>query len=661
MTMTEASRERGLKRLGPDHVRAILGDDGPLAVALPGYENRASQQDMAVAVADVFRDGGELLVEAGTGTGKTLAYLIPAVLSGQRVVISTGTKNLQEQLFYKDVPLLRKAMKVPFTACLMKGRGNYLCLTRYAQFAMQPTFRFFEEAHHFDSLARWADQTKTGDRAEIPGAPERLDFWKGISARSENCVGKECSEFDRCYVTKLRQRAAESEIIIVNHHLLFADLMVREGSYGEVIPEYDYVILDEAHQIEDVATQYFGFGVSTARVEELARDTEAAWESRASGKHLSQARVEMRRLRNTARELFDAYRAKDERYRIRPAKTTPIQERLRKSLAKELRKLGSGLGAIPNPDESTVALGRRASEIEIDLEAILAAADPESVSWCESRERSVALHNSPINIAPLLQQMLLERKRAVVLTSATLAVEDSFDYISQRIGVHAEQCRRLASPFDYRKQALLYIPKHLPAPRDGAFLERAIAETRAILAASRGRAFVLFTSFANLHAMQRAFVGTLAFPVLVQGEAPRSELLDKFKDTPNAVLLATSSFWEGVDVMGEQLSCVIVDKLPFAVPGDPLISARIDLVASSGGNAFSDYQVPMAVLSLKQGLGRLIRSTLDRGVVAVLDSRIANMNYGERFIASLPPYRLTHDRAEVERFFGAGPGDPNHA
>ncbi|TDI47048.1 MAG: DEAD/DEAH box helicase [Acidobacteria bacterium] len=655
--MTESTSlsppKRELDRLDVDHVRELLGEGSPLETALPAFEYRRSQQDMAAAVAEAFRDGGELLVEAGTGTGKTLAYLIPAVLSGQRVVVSTGTKNLQEQLFYKDIPLLRKAMKVPFTACLMKGRGNYLCLTRHAQFAMQPNFRQFQEASHFDTVERWAGITKTGDRAEIPGIPDRLDFWKGISARSENCTGRDCSEFERCYVTKIRQRAAESDIIIVNHHLLFADLMVRAGSYGEVLPEYDYLILDEFHQIEDVATQYFGLIVSNVRVEDLVRDCEEAWKTRAHGKRVSQAQLQLRRLRNSGLELFESFRGRDERYRLEPKALMPAQERLRDSFVKELAKVRSELSGIPTPDEVTVSLSRRASEIEMDLLSILAASDPEAVSWCDQRERSVALRSSPIHVAPFLQASLFERKHAVVMTSATLAVDDSFEYMGSRLGVATDRCMTLPSPFDYREQALLYVARHLPPPREKAFMDEAIAEIRSLLAASRGRAFVLFTSFQNLRATKRAFEGNLPYPLLVHGDAPRGELLERFRETPGAVLLGTSSFWEGVDVMGEQLSCVIVDKLPFAVPGDPLVSARIDLVASSGGNGFADYQVPMAILSLKQGFGRLIRSKTDRGVVAILDSRVANMGYGKRFLSSLPPYRLTYDRRDVTSFFEA--------
>jgi ATP-dependent DNA helicase DinG len=646
--------ERGLDALDPERIRDVLGPSGPFSRSLAGFEHRESQQEMAAAVADLLREGGELLVEAGTGTGKSLAYLVPAILSGQRVVISTGTKNLQEQLFYKDIPLVRKALNLPFTACLMKGRGNYLCLARFSQFQAQPAFRFFEEATHFETLQRWSQMTKSGDRSEIPGVPERLDFWKGISARSENCVGKECPDFDRCYVTKLRQRAADSELIVVNHHLLFADLVVRQGAYGEVIPDYDYLVLDEAHQLEDVATANFGLTVTSAGVEELAQDAEKAWDGRRERSRARQALSELKRLRGASQELFQSYRpreGKEDRYRLRPKSATPEQERAVDGFRRQLSRIREGLEGIPEPDESTVALSRRASEIDVDLEVIVSAADPEAVSWCERRERSVALRSSPIRVAPLVRSMLLDRKRAVVLTSATLAVDESFDYVSSRLGVGTDRGRLLPSPFDYRSQALFYIPRQLPPPKDPGFIKGAADEIRLLLRASRGRAFLLFTSFANLHAVRKELEPDLPFPLFVQGEASRGEILESFRETPGAVLLATSSFWEGVDVMGEQLSLVVIDKLPFAVPSDPLVSARMDFVTGTGGNAFAEYQVPMAVLTLKQGLGRLIRSKSDRGVVAVLDSRLSTMAYGKRFLGSLPPYRLTHDRDEVERFF----------
>ena len=646
----ETSAARGLGRLQPQEIEKLLGPDGPLARELPEFEHRLPQVEMAIAVADAFREGGEVLVEAGTGTGKTLAYLIPAVLSGQRVVISTGTKNLQEQLYYKDLPLLRKVLGVGFKACLMKGRSNYLCLSRYDQFAVQPSFRMFEEAEHFDTLARWVPMTKTGDRAEVPGFPENVEFWGRLSAKSENCIGKECRDFDKCFVTRLRQQASESEIIIVNHHLLFADLIVREGSYGEVLPDYDFLVLDEAHQVEDVATQYFGASVSSFRVEELARDATAAWESRTPRQR--RPLEDIRVLRRVAQEFFEGYRVSKDRYRLGNVSQSPRQTQAYQALSAHVERLATALKGIPEPDESTVGLARRSAEILFDLERILVNPDAESVSWCEVRERSVVLRASPINVSELVSKSLLERKRSVVMTSATLSIDGSLDYTRDRLGSQPREQKVLRSPFDFSRQTVLYIPNGMPAPRHPSFLTRVAEEVLALTKASDGRAFVLFTSFANLHGVEQLVRDRIDYPLLVQGEAPRGELLDRFRATPGAVLLATSSFWEGVDVVGEQLSCVIIDKLPFAVPADPLVSARIDWVEDRGGNGFHDYQVPMAILGLKQGLGRLIRSRSDRGLLAVLDSRLLRMGYGERFLASLPPFPVTHRREEAIEFFG---------
>ncbi len=639
------------QRLSSDEVARLLGPQGPLVTAFTEFEHRQCQVEMAVAVAEAFREGGECLVEAGTGTGKTLAYLIPAVLSGQRVVISTGTKNLQEQLFYKDIPLVRKALGQNFSACLVKGRGNYLCRLRFDDFARQPTFRFLEETEHYDTMLRWSAMTKTGDRADVAGIPEKLEFWGKVSARSENCIGKKCSDYDRCYVTRLRQRAAESRIVVVNHHLLFADLMVREGSYGEVLPRYDYLVVDEAHQMEDVATQYFGVSVSNYRFEELARDVEAAWKDR---KNPQGARApEMRGLRQISQEFFELYRGGKDRYRIGLEEEPAHRVRSYEKLRQEIQSVASELKAIPSPDEITVALGRRAAEILFDLDRIHSASDPESVSWCELRERAVVLRSSPINVSELVRRSLLDQKRAVVLTSATLAVEGTFDYIIRQLGIVPREEKVLASPFDFSRQAILFVPRDMPAPRHPDFVARAAEEVLGLIQASRGRAFVLFTSFANLHSVRKRIEDRLDYPLLVQGEAPRGELLERFKTTSGAVLFATSSFWEGVDVVGEALSCVIIDKLPFAVPADPLVAARIDWVERQGGNGFSDFQVPMAILSLKQGLGRLIRSRRDRGALAVLDSRLLSKRYGQRFLASLPSCPLTHRRQDVQEFFDA--------
>jgi ATP-dependent DNA helicase DinG len=610
---------------------------------------------MASAVWQAFRDGGQLLVEAGTGTGKTLAYLVPAVLSGRRVVISTGTKNLQEQLFYKDIPLVRRALGVRFSASLMKGRSNYLCRLRFAEFRREPTFRVFAEAEHFDTVERWAGLTKEGDRAEVPGLPEQVEFWSRISAKNDTCVGKKCPEFEGCYVTRMRERAAESRVVVVNHHLLFADLLVREGAYGQVLPEYDDLVVDEAHQIEEVATQYFGLSVSTYQLDELVRDGEAAWDGQDGRRR--RERQELHRLRALGRDFFEAFRAGGDRYRIGGAGEPAERRRLFAELRPQLERVAADFQSMPKPDESTAALVRRANAIALDLEAIVSASAADSVSWCEQRERSVVLRSSPIDVSRLVASFLFEKKRTVVLTSATLSVDRSFDYVRARLGLSPTGEAQLASPFDYRRQAVLYIPRDVPDPRQPAFIERVAEEVLALTEASRGRAFVLFTSFANLHAVRRRIAPQIQYPLLVQGERPRSELLDRFRSTRGAVLLASASFWQGVDVAGEQLSTVIIDKLPFASPSDPLVSARIQWVESKGKSAFNDYQVPMAILSLKQGLGRLIRTETDRGVLAILDSRLVRMSYGRRFLESLPPCPLTHRREDVLRFWSNG-GQP---
>jgi ATP-dependent DNA helicase DinG len=533
----------------------------------------------------------------------------------------------------------------------MKGRSNYLCLSRFEHFRAQPTLKFEGEGDHLDTVERWAGLTKTGDRAEITGLPETLDFWSRISARSENCVGRDCRDYDRCFITRMREKSKESEVVVVNHHLLFADLVVREGSYGEVLPDYDYLIIDEAHQIEDVATQYFGAAVTSYQVEELARDAEALWDERGSSLPAHRA---LGVLRQVSRDFFDSYRIGPERFRIGGQEEPREREGLYAELGRTLETVTADLKGMPNPSDATVALSRRAGEIAADLSWILAADDPGSVSWCELRERSVALRSSPVDVSEPTRRHLLDRKRAVVLTSATLAVESSFTYLRERLGVRAREEQALPSPFDFARQAVLYVPRHLPDPAHPGFAEAAAEEVLALIRASRGRAFVLFTSFANLHAVRRRIEGRSLFPLLVQGELPRSELLDRFRETPGAVLLASSSFWQGVDVAGDQLSMVIIDKLPFASPNDPLISARIAWTEHHGGSGFDDYQVPMAILALKQGLGRLIRTAVDRGALAILDGRLWRRGYGRRFLASLPPSPLTHDRGDVDRFFAEG-------
>jgi ATP-dependent DNA helicase DinG len=626
---------------------SFFGHDGLLARVLPGYEERPAQQKLSEAVAGVLENGGLLLAEAGTGTGKTLAYLLPAVELSRRVVVSTGTKNLQEQLVTKDIPLLAKALGRDLSVAVMKGRGNYLCLLRHASFAKGGTFRRTDEIPLFRSVEAWATETETGDRAEIADLPDSVDFWREISAASENCIGQSCSLFDACWVTKMRQRALEADLVVVNHHLLCADLAVKEGSYGQVIPPYDTVILDEAHLVEDVATQYFGVQVSSYRVEELTRDVER--ELKAAELDAREVRSEVASVRMRAERLFRQL-ARGPGSRLAPNWITTRATEEALALLQRLEGLRTALLALPDRPESIGGLAGRTLTLAAELAFLFKAEDDSHVYFIETRGRGVFLRAMPIDVSERLKELLFDGVRAAVLTSATLAVDGGFTYMKDRLGIEATDELLLPSPFHYPEQAILYVPRAIPEPPAPGFVDHAAEEIVRLLELSRGRAFVLFTSYANMNAVAERIAGRIDYPVFIQGEAPKPALLEMFRETPHAVLLATTSFWQGVDVVGEQLSCVVIDKLPFASPGDPVVAARIERLRSHGGNPFGEYQVPVAVLMLKQGLGRLIRSASDTGILAVLDSRLMRKAYGSRFLESLPPARLVHDLAEVERF-----------
>ena len=642
-------------------VARALAPEGALARTLDGFEARPGQAEMADAVAAVIADGGVLLAEAGTGTGKTLAYLVPAIYSRQRVLVSTGTKNLQEQIFYKDLPVLRDALRVPFKATYMKGRGNYLCLHRFEALRERAPA---EHAFQVRAIEEWAQATETGDRAELEDLPEDLPLWNDIAATAENCLGADCPQYADCFVTRMRQRAAESDLVIVNHHLLCADAAVRQSTFGEVIPDCRYAVVDEAHQLEDVATQYFGISVSTYRIEDLARDTERALSARlvADRDRAAQLMIDVGRMRERARDLFAALRGlhldaagagtAESRVRIGPRQTLQVAEE-GAALIDALTALEADVRLARDVPEDVASLAGRAAAIRDELRLLLRADDAAYVYYLEIRGRGVFLRASPVDVSNIIRELLLDRMRATVLTSATLAVDGSFAYIKSRLGIGRAQELRLASEFDYSRQSILYLPKGLPDPRSPQFAAAVARLVVEILTRTQGRAFVLFTSYANLRDVHAIVAAELEYPILVQGTAPRSALLRAFKGTPNAVLLATSSFWQGVDVVGEALSCVIVDKLPFASPADPITAARIEAINARGGSAFGDYQVPLAILTLQQGLGRLLRHRHDRGVLAVLDPRLRTMAYGRRFLASLPPAPVTDRLDDLETFFAA--------
>ncbi len=657
-------------------VEAVFADGGPLARSIAGYEPREGQRRMAEAVASAIDSGGTLLAEAGTGTGKTLAYLVPAILSRTRVLVSTGTKNLQEQIYFKDLPALQAALGVPFTATLMKGRSNYLCLHRFELYRDAvdngASARLIDTSDRvlLPVLNAWAATTETGDRAELRELPEDLSLWKDIAADAETCLGTECPRYSDCYVTRMRQRAAESDVVIVNHHLLCADASVRQSAYGEVIPSCSTLVIDEAHQLEDVATQYFGRAFSNFRVEDLVRDVARLFAAARKQPPYDDHDVDraLMRVGERARMFFSglslaravqAGGAGDTRARY---SADSLAEHFEDGmmLAGAIEGLEAVLALItakkPQEGEEEMAdavstLQHRAGELRDDLRFLMRAGDPDFVYYLEVRARSVVLKASPVDVSRIIRDALFERMRTTVLTSATLAVDGSFEYVKGRLGIKNADALRVPSEFDYATQALLYLPKRMPSPKAPAFAESAASEITRILTCSRGRAFVLFTSYAVLRTVQRIVEMSLPYPVLVQGTLPRTELIERFRSTPNAVLLATSSFWQGVDVVGDALSCVIIDRLPFASPGDPVTAARIDAINAKGGDAFADYQVPLAILALQQGLGRLIRHRTDRGVLAVLDPRLRTMGYGARFLASLPPAPVTHELHAVEQFF----------
>jgi ATP-dependent DNA helicase DinG len=634
----------------------VFGPDGLIARAHPEYEYRPGQIDMARAVMRAFEEKRHLIVEAGTGTGKTLAYLVPAVaaaLGGNgRVIVSTGTKNLQEQLMEKDIPFLQNVLPKPFSATYMKGRNNYLCLNRLARAQSAPVLEGLDEVDYFDEVCHWSRDSETGDRAELANLPESLSFWRHIDARSESCLGQKCPDYDACFITRMRGRAQEADIVVVNHHLFFADLSLRNGNYGSVLPDYTAVILDEAHLVEEVASEYFGAQVSNYQIDDLVRDLGALMiEDAAVDQELTHSVARMSRFADNFFMGFRDGRGEEGRYPIIPGtfarrnsdgemQATSLGE-LYMALEGAIARTDTTLDALPEKPPEVEALIRRLRELRFELEFIVTGSDKKFVYWLERRNRGVFLRASPIDVAGLLQDKLFEEVPTVVLTSATLSSGGNFTFIRDRLGLDTADDLIASSSFDYESQAILYLPARMPEPRDREWAAAAAAEVTRILNATEGRAFVLSTSLAGMQSLFENVWAEIDYPCLVQGSASKSQLLKQFRDTPNAVLFATSSFWQGVDVRGEQLSCVIIDKLPFAVPTDPIVAARQRSIEDSGGSSFYQYSVPQAIIALKQGLGRLIRSTTDRGVLAILDPRLRTKGYGRTFLQSLPPCRVT--------------------
>jgi ATP-dependent DNA helicase DinG len=658
-------------------VAELLRDALPRA--LPTWEPRPAQIEMAERVERALEKGRALVVEAGTGTGKTLAYLLPAARSGLKVVVSTATKTLQEQLADKDVPLVQ-ALGADARFAFLKGRQNYLCLLRKEHFDRQPTFAVREEAGLYDRLHAWAQETQTGDRAELADLPESFSAWRDVSSTTDTCTGQKCPHYDRCFVFKMRRQAAEADVVVVNHHLFFADLALRSSSAGDagaaVLPRYDAVIFDEAHAVEEVATENFGAQLSSFRISELARDVLRLQTAPAAARDLAA------RLAREGSAFFEAaarcrpeggrFSRDSDRWTLSSGSLAPAEpERL--VLVELLRALGAALSG--SADDEVQLLERRCLILGADLalfgdsDAVGGRADIEYeeprplrslVQWAEQRAGHLFLHASPVDVASLLQDRLYDRIGPVVFTSATLSVAGSLDYFARRVGLRDAHGPLfpldetvLASPFDFENNAAIYLPRRMADPRDERFAVAVADELRQLLPITSGRAFALFTSLRVMRQVHALLAPELPWQVLLQGERPKAQLLRAFREKPS-VLFASQSFWEGVDVQGEALSLVVIDKLPFASPGEPLVEARIERLRAQGEEPFTAFQVPEAALALKQGFGRLIRSAKDRGIVALLDPRLTQKGYGRRFLESLPRCRIVRTPEEA-RGFWTGP------
>jgi ATP-dependent DNA helicase DinG len=632
----------------------IFSEKGPLAEGIPGYRTRQQQLEMALAIETAILENKQLVAEAGTGTGKTFAYLVPALLSGGKVIVSTGTKTLQDQLFHRDLPAVRDALKVPVTVEMLKGRANYVCHFHLERSANEGRFVSREDANYVHVIRNFVENSKTGDKAELIEVPENATIWPSVTSTRDNCMGQECNFYKDCFVMDARKRALAADVVVVNHHLFFADVMLRDEGVSELLPSANTVIFDEAHQLPEVAGLFFGEDVSTSQLLELARDAEAEYITTA--KDCPALQEAANALEKSVRDFRLVFAYEGSRMPVQKALALKGFDSAYTEMQAKLQALTNVLETQAPRDPALENCWQRGAGLMVQLQRWLAAENANLVRWVEVFTQSVQLHATPLSVAEGFGKQLNASPRAWIFTSATLAVKSDFSHYIGQMGLSNANTGYWESPFDYGKQALFYVPENMPEPNSSSYSAAVAAVALPVIQASRGRAFVLCTSLRamrEIHALfKEAFEQNgIEYPLMMQGESSRSELLERFRKRGNAVLVGSQSFWEGVDVRGEALSCVIIDKLPFAPPDDPVLAARIDKMNEEGKNAFMEYQLPYAVITLKQGAGRLIRDEADSGVLMICDPRLISKPYGRRIWQSLPPFKRTRFLADVQVFF----------
>jgi ATP-dependent DNA helicase DinG len=637
------------------HAAACLGSDGALAAEVPGFAARVQQQQMAAAVETALADQTSLIVEAGTGTGKTFAYLVPALLSARKVIVSTGTRHLQDQLFHRDLPSVQSALGVPLRAALLKGRANYLCHHRLATTRSEGRLAARQQVDQLEHIFDWSGRTLSGDIAELSGVPEDAAIWPRVTSTADNCMGQQCEWFAKCHVLKARRAAQEADLVVINHHLLCADLALKEEGFGELLPGVDAFVIDEAHQLPDTAAQFFGASLSSRQLQELAQDSVTEY-LRETAEQEGVPDL-ARRLERQVQEVRLAMGKGEQRAPWSRLANDPELQTQFAALRDALTALTAALQSEAERSRGLDNCHQRALKLQAALAQCTEQPPADHIHWFETYRQSFRVNLTPLDVADTFSSRRHQLPSCWVFTSATLSVNGSFDHFARRLGLEDAATLQLDSPFDYHNNALFYVPQGLPEPAHEAYTDRVLDEAERLIRACGGRTFVLFTSYRALHIAQRRLRDSCGFPLLVQGSAPRNELLERFRELGNAVLLGTSSFWEGVDVRGEALSCVIIDKLPFASPGDPVLQARIDALRERGGNPFMDEQLPHAVITLKQGVGRLIRDVDDRGVLVICDPRLLSKRYGRVFLNSLPDMQRSRDFDRVAEFFGARAAD----